>query len=187
MNNDEFLRPDITDQEIYEKSQLKPVDRMGAGFSYEWRLRHQNRLRTQNPRSFDHQIQFFKQCEEDASPHRFWSVDFEGTRVGLVGLTNLNWSAGTAEISVMEVSTRFKKIVVAAGLRQAFDVMRLEYVFGEVYECADWEWWRQTFGSAWESDDACVYVPARKFYGGDLWGAYLFWWSKRSWWEWVEF
>jgi len=64
-------------------------------------------------------------------------------------------------------------------LVEAFERMRLATVFGECYACNPAEgFWRRQI--ALYSGDG-VTVPRRKFWDGQLWDSWLFWFTVESW------
>ena len=125
------------------------------------------------------------------SLHRYWSFiaagnrESHGTTIGtnslaaFGGLTDISWENGHAEISlIVDPRAAGKGIgseAVKLILREAFNRLRLATVFGEVYHCnpAKGFWEKQI--QTWKGGS--VIVPRRKFWGGELWDATLFWFT----------
>lgn len=129
-------------------------------------------------KSPEEQAAFFRRVTEDACS-RYWSFTVDNASVGYGGLLDINWEAGYAEISLM-CALDIRAQIVAAIMDEAFGTLGLNHVYGEVYECADWEWWRSWFGhSLWENQSR--FVPGRKFWMGRLWGAHIFWMDRERW------
>ncbi len=137
-------------------------------------------LRTPYPLSADQQDRFF----EDLAPQdrqRYYAVRQTGqpayTQAAMVGLTNIAWENGTAELSLI-VNPDYRRIgvgraAVALILREAFERLRLAAVVGEVYHCnaAALPFWRQCVA---EHHGSMVVLPCRKFWNGQHYDADVF-------------
>ena len=113
-----------------------------------WRLNDDVRggLRTPYPLTQEMQADFYRRVVCDrASAHRYWGVArgddtvdaLSSPLVAMVGLTNISWESGDAEISLV-VSPEFRRggrgtASVALALAEGFGNMRLVAIWGECY------------------------------------------------------
>lgn len=150
-----------------------------------WRLDDDVRLglRTARMRSGPEQQAFFEALSRSDSPHRYWSVydgypsaQEGGTFRAFVGLTDINWEAGYAEISLLtDGSGGVGGEAVRLVLAEAFGRLRLRYVFGECYEHNPaWGFWKRMLS---DHQGGSVRVPGRKWWNGALHGAHIFWFA----------
>jgi RimJ/RimL family protein N-acetyltransferase len=142
-------------------------------------------LRTQFMLTAEMQADFYRTvvCNRQ-SPHRYWAVLEEeprmppvrGTFRGMVGLTNISFENGSAEISLIMDPTQkgggIGRRVVTLILTEAFRHMRLLTVVGECYRnnpaLGFWQKMVEEFrGTA-------LQLPARKYWDGKLWDALYF-------------
>lgn len=135
-------------------------------------------LRTTHLRTQFEQRRFYElTVSNPSSGHRYWSVYAGEELVAFTGLTNLDWEAGHAEISLLVGPNALSGTggtVVGLVLREAFERMRLLHVFGECYaHNPAWGFWLKML---WRHNESgYVSVPGRKWWDGGLNGAYLFW------------
>lgn len=122
------------------------------------------------------------------SPHRYWAVrerSDAGGLVAVVGLTDIAWENGTAEISLITDPDRTGVGIGTAAVRlvltEAFDRMRLLAVHGECYEHNPaWAFWRRLLG---DETRLWPYVPYRKYWDGESHGAWFFWFTPDGRWR----
>lgn len=140
----------------------------------EWRNREDIRptLRTPYMLVGSEQVEFYGRLAAQPHKHRFWSVyDTELPKrpmVAFVGLTNIEWENGHAEISYLSPDGPEEE-VLALVLREAFERMRLATVFGECYTINPWfDFWKN---AARRSE----VIPRRKFWDGGFCDSLFFW------------
>lgn len=153
----------------------------------EWRNAHPAGLRTPYLLTERMQRTFYERVISDrAAPHRYWAVRQGGELVAMVGLTDIAWENGHAEISLVVQPHAQQRGVgkesVRLVLQQAFDHMRLLTVFGECYAnnatgLAFWQRMLHAYGAA----DAFVELPRRKYRDGKLHGSVVFWFAAETW------
>ncbi|HYM24450.1 MAG TPA: GNAT family protein, partial [Vicinamibacterales bacterium] len=103
--------------------------------------------------------------------------------VACVGLTDIQWENGLAEISLIVDPERAKcghgAAAVKLVLAEAFDRLRLETVFGEVYSCNPatdfWIKVTEPYGAV------AVRLPRRKFWNGQLFDSLYFSIAREDW------
>ena len=147
-------------------------------------------LRTPYMQTVEQQGEFYRRIGwEWLASHRYWAVrvpelagaEWEPTFLAMVGLTNIIWENGSAEISLLVDPKRqgegSGKITLRLVLTEAFDRMRLQTVFGEVYHCNPGKLF---WPNLW---DGHVEVPRRKLWSGELHGAFLFWFLPSGKWR----
>lgn len=142
-------------------------------------------LRTPYVLTEEQQADFYRDvvCDRNAR-HRYWAVrDDEDRMVAMAGLTDIAWENGHAEISLLVGPEHRGEGVggasVALVLREAFERMRLLTVFGEVYAhnpaTLFWAEMMDAYGGGG------VTVPRRKWWGGKLHDAVVFWFTAGDW------
>lgn len=105
--------------------------------------------------------------------------------IGMVGLTNIEWENGTAEISLI-INPEYRrqgkgKEAVKLLLDEAFKQLRLYSVYGEVYKCGNVDFWKhiiQEYGPTWVEHYTWVQLADRKYYNGKHWDS--IWFSFRG-------
>lgn len=111
------------------------------------------------------------------SVHRYFAVRQGSALIGMGGLTNIAWEAGSAEISlILSPNSRgagFGRQSALLLLREAFHVLRLVHVYGEVYHSnkgavAFWS----KLAAEWKARTAVL--PARTFWNGQHWDSLYF-------------
>lgn len=142
-----------------------------------WRNRHPEALRTPFPLTAEMQAAWYREVVCDRSARaRFWAVDGGGTLVGMIGLVDIQWENGLAEISLMiDPALRRRghgKAALDLVLEEAFDRMGLLTVWGECYEC-------NPAIAFWQRECArrgaiIARLPRRKRWAGRLWDALHF-------------
>lgn len=128
------------------KLSLEPLTEYGAELARQWRNAALETLRTPFPLTAEQQKAFYQSLQDRNSPHRYWQMGGDYI-IGVVGLTNIDYINGHAEISLIispnERGKGIGKEAVRLVLDQAFNHMRLMTVYGEVYKCnpgvAFWE------------------------------------------------
>ena len=140
-------------------------------------------LRTPFMLTEEQMAEFYREVVCDRrSPHRYWGiheghpVDGAGSLVAMVGLTNIEWENGLAEISLIVHPMRrdhgLGATVVDLALEEAFHRLGLKTVWGECYKnnpaVAFWERITARYGGV------AITIPRRKFWDGQLWDALHF-------------
>ena len=148
-----------------------------------WRNAQLETLRTSYPLTKEQQAAFYRDvvCNRQ-SPHQYYAFldrELDGEMVAMVGLTNIDWVNGHAELSLLVPPTTARVVWVYDAaldllLHWAFDQLRLVTVFGECYHCnPQLKWWKlQGHGS--------VELPNRKLSGGKHYSSTLFWFTNRG-------
>lgn len=142
-----------------------------------WRNEVLETLRTPFPLTEEQQVGFYNKtiCSKN-SPHRYWSIIDSGQLVGFGGITNIEWPNRIGEISLI-IAPEFRKQhlgddAVFYLLYEAFYVLNLKTVFGEVYMCnSAVDFWKKStgqYGATW-----CV-LPNRKYANGKFWNSLYF-------------
>lgn len=139
-----------------------------------WRNLDRSHLRTPFPIPALMQQEFYRNVANDRhSPHRYYAVRKApqangGELLGMVGLTNLSWENGTAEISLIVRPDMKRRGVGTETVRlvlvEAFLRYGLRNVFGEVYFGNDAvEFWEKLVE---RYDGYRTWLPCRKFWNG---------------------
>lgn len=111
------------------------------------------------------------------SAHRYFAIRLNGALIGMGGLTNIAWEAGSAEISlILAPSHRGEGLgrqSVVLLLEEAFCVLRLVHVYGEVYQSNPGAlgFWSR-LARDWDAKTATL--PARSFWAGQHWDSLYF-------------
>lgn len=126
---------------------------------------------------------FYRDIVSDrGAPHRYFSMRDrvtgpEGHLLAFGGLTDIQWENGCAEISLLTNpyarGQGVGRAAVDALLHEAFRSMRLQTVFGEVYQFNPAVGFWMAMLKTYKGD--YVQVPRRKFFDGRLHGSMLFW------------
>ena len=100
--------------------------------------------------------------------------------IGMGGITNIEWENGCAEISLI-INPEYRrqgkgKEAVDLLLIQAFSMMRLLSVYGEVYECGNIKFWRKQLELHTHYQTKLV---NRKYYDGKMYDS--LWFSFDNW------
>lgn len=152
----------------------------------EWRNAEPQFLRTPYMITEKMQDDFFDNVINDRdSKHRYFAIiedvketiqtsdtHFEermNTFIGMGGLTNIEWENGTAEISLI-INPDYRRQgkgakAVDLMLIQAFNIMRLLSVYGEVYRCGNVAFW-ESIVKEYEPDSYRTDLPNRKYFNG---------------------
>lgn len=166
------------------KLSLEPVTRDGCELARRWRNEVLGTLRTPFPLTAEQQEAFYQSLQDRNCLHRYWEVGKEFRvnerplydMVGLVGLTNIDWYNGCAEISlIISPNHRGKGIgkeAVRLVLEQAFMYMRMHQVYGEVYfSNPGIDFWRKVVK---EYGGYSTTLPDRKWWDGKWWDSLYF-------------
>jgi len=148
-----------------------------------WRNSCLYALRTPFLLTEEMQEDFYKQviCNRN-SKARYWGVyetlkvNKYATFVGMVGLENIEWENGLAEISIIVnpncKNKGYGKQAVDMLLDKGFNQMRLENIYGECYTCNPAiEFWKKIIK---EYTADTVNLPNRKYYDGKYWDSLYF-------------
>lgn len=150
-----------------------------------WRNQDIGAFRTPFLLTEEMQAEFYRTvvCNRQ-SPHRYWAVREGDVLAGCVGLTNIAWENGTAELSLIVDPARTRQGIgqasVALALREGFLAMRLEAVHAEVYQSnvgATQFWLRM----AERFHARSVALPARKFWNGQMHDAVFVAFERKRW------
>ena len=159
------------------KLRLDVLNREDCQTVREWRNTHLEGLRTPFPLTEEQQDVFYDEIVCDRSlPLRYWAVRDCDKLVGMVGLTDIDFYARSAEVSLItDPDSRMRGYGSGAFdllLHQAFDMVGLETVFGECYECNPavgfWRRMAEKYGAY------VTTLPRRKRWAGKLWDSMYF-------------
>jgi RimJ/RimL family protein N-acetyltransferase len=143
-------------------------------------------LRTPYMLTEEQQEDFYQRvvCDRNARA-RYWAVESSwadetqticGTFLGMVGLENIEWENGCAEISIM-LAPEFRgdgkgEQAVKLLLEQGFNHMRMEEIYGECYTCNPAIKFWQKITEKYNGKTAIL--PRRKFWQGAKFDAMYF-------------
>jgi RimJ/RimL family protein N-acetyltransferase len=117
----------------------------------------------------DSKHRYFALTENDGNPY------VETGFIGMCGLTNIEWENGTAEISlIINPDYRGKgngKKAVDLMLHEAKFNMRLNGLYGEVYDCGHRRFWEKIVENkgGYKTD-----LVKRKYWNGEMFGSMWF-------------
>jgi len=114
------------------------------------------------------------------SKHRYYAIFDENAAknmcfVGMGGITNIEWENGTAEISLIvkpwSRGIGVGKRAVDLLLHEAKFNMRLNGLYGEVYDCGNRKFWEKIVAeySGYKTD-----LVKRKYWNGEMFGSMWF-------------
>ncbi len=156
--------------------ELKAPTRQDVERVRRWRNTALETLRTPYLLTEEMQANFYESLNNRNSPHRYWSI-YDGIElIGFIGLTNIEWENGLAEISlILDCKRRGKGYgsrAVAMILDTGFGNMGLKTIYGECYECNPAvEFWKKVTEN---HGGYCVMIPRRKLWQGQLFDALHF-------------
>ena len=137
-----------------------------------WRNNNLVALRTPFALTYEQQEDFYKEviCNR-LSKNRFWAVRDNkkpGNFIAMVGLENIEWENGIAEISIIVnpelQGNGFGSQIINLLFEAGFNGMRLNNIYGECYECNPaYEFWRKLCR---RYKMHTTFLPYRKFYNG---------------------
>lgn len=114
-------------------------------------------------------------CNRD-SKHRYFSI-IEGDYflIGMGGITNIEWENRTAEISLI-INPEYRgkgygRKAVDLLIKQGFGEMGLYSIYGEVYDCGNYQFWRKLVE---EKIGYYTNLKHRKMHQGFLYGSTWF-------------
>lgn len=149
-----------------------------------WRNQVPNTLRTPFRLTRAMQADFYQSVVSNRhSRHRYYGlyvVDRDGggdSCVGMGGLTDVAWEAGTAEISlILAPGARGRgwgRYAVYLLLKEGFHALRLAHIYGEVNGSnqAGWAFWKH-LADDWGA--TTTVLPARTFWDGRHWDSLYF-------------
>jgi len=109
------------------------------------------------------------------SKHRYFAIMDGYNFTGMCGLTNIEWENGTAEISLIidpgERGNGYGKKAVELMRHEAIFNMRLNGLYGEVYDCGHRRFWEkivENYGG-YKTD-----LVKRKYWNGEMHGSMWF-------------
>jgi GNAT superfamily N-acetyltransferase len=110
----------------------------------------------------------------DSKP-RYYALIHDKDFIGMGGLTNIEWENGTAEISLI-ISPEYRgrgwgKKAVDLLRHEAILNMRLNGLYGEVYDCGNRKFWEKivSFHGGYKTD-----LVKRKYWEGVMFGSMWF-------------
>lgn len=136
-----------------------------------WRNQYNNVYRTSYKLTKEMQQDFYKNviCNRDSN-NRYFSVNDSITKdfCGVIGLTNIEWENGLAEIAISIDPGMTKKGIghnsVKLILKKAFSELRLNSVYGECYMCnKSIGFWENMIG---KFNGYKTRLPCRKYHEG---------------------
>ena len=146
-----------------------------------WRNNCLETLRTPYPLTKEMQEQFYREviCTRN-SKHRYWSIseteDGIEYMIGFGGLTNIEWENRLAEISLI-INPEFRRQgkgeqAVELLLREGFNNMNLENIYGECYETNSMQgFWKKVCD---KYSGKAVILPQRKYWNGKYYDSLYF-------------
>lgn len=150
-----------------------------------WRNGCMESLRTPYMLTQEQQERFYEDvvCNRNARA-RYWAVGTEGQSngmpfyhfCGMIGLENIEWETGRAEISIMidpELRGKgFGENALRLLLEQGFLYMGLDSIWGECYTCNPAiRFWQKLEDSY--IDEATI-IPRTKYWKGEMYDSYHF-------------
>jgi len=118
---------------------------------------------------------YYKEIANRESHTRYWGLWSHYKFIGYGGIENIEWENGRGEISLLISpdcrGLGFGRKAVELFLDQAFNYLRLESVWGEVYHCGHVDFWKKIC-TAHKAE--IVDLPMVKYYNGVLYGAMRF-------------
>lgn len=148
---------------------LKHPKQSDVQFVANWRNSVPESLRTHGETTYRQQDAFYEEviCNPN-SKHKYYGAYVDKKIVGLVGLTDINFVNGNAELSLIidpkQHGNGYGKMCVQKILDYGFNTLRLKYIYGECYYC------NQNIGF-WQKmcekyNAITVDLPYRKFWNG---------------------
>lgn len=137
-----------------------------------WRHQARETLRTPYLLTEEMQMKWYQDviCNRHSTTRYFGICD--GHLIGYGGVENICFESGTAEMSLLiapqERGKGYGREAVRMILREAFDNMRLESVYGECYKCACPDFWLKM------RPTHHVWIPMRKYWDGKMWPSLYF-------------
>ena len=124
----------------------------------------------------ENQKEWYKEVTKRDSDSRIWEFIGETARIAVGGLTGIHPVNRTAEIALV-VNPKFRRkgngmVIVNIILSQAFKRLNINTVFGEVYYCANVDFWLKT------KPHYTTTLPNRKYWDGVYHDSMYFSWSK---------
>jgi len=109
---------------------------------------------------------------------RYFGLEFEGQLVGYGGIEHIQWENGSGEISLLifhDFKRRgFGQSALDQFIRYAFDDLRLDCVYAEVYASnPNLGFWDKQGGNRY-------YLPHRKRANAAYWGAFFYYWFREG-------
>jgi len=166
---------------------LAPVTRPECRLVRKWRNEELQFLRTPHFLTEKMQDDFYDRfIDSRDSPHRYFSIVEEAQiyvdepislLIGMGGLTNIDWVNGTAEISlIIGPKHRGKgkgQEAVDLLLAEGFNNLRLDVIYGEVYNCGNRGFWEKVI-KRYGEEESTAELTGRKYWNGKHWGSMWF-------------
>ena len=140
-----------------------------------WRNDRPDAMRTPYPLSQADQQAWY--LDHDG---RFFSIVEDDLLAGYGGIQHVQWESRIGELSLLmdPAVDHHRAEALDLILTYAFDTMRLDTVFAEVYECnRDLSWWQHV---ACGPECTTARLPNRKWYQGRYWGSLYISFDRRS-------
>ena len=151
----------------------------------EWRNKNLHALRTPFSLTKEQQEKFYDDivCNRNARARYFGVKKGSDILIGMTGLENIEWENGLAEISIVidpsERGKTYGEEAVYLLLKQGFENMRLNNIYGECYACNPAiEFWKKIIKKYGMFE---TYLPYRKFVDGKYYDSIYFSMSKSDW------
>ena len=139
---------------------------------------NRNALRTYSVGTKGSQTRFYEDIVVPRDKHLYWSiksVEEKPLFLGFGGLTNVSYVNGIAEISLLIMPQMQHKGLgfqaVGLLLKEAFENLRLQTVFGECYACGPKAFWVKV---AHYYKAYTTHLPSRKFWEGSYHPSFYF-------------
>lgn len=105
-----------------------------------WRNRDIKGYRTPFKLTQEQQEEFYMNVVSDRRANaRYWAIRNVDILIGMIGLDNIQWENGCAEISIVldpgERGKNFGMTAIDMLLKEGFENLRLKTIYGECYEC----------------------------------------------------
>lgn len=129
-----------------------------------WRNERPDALRTPYPLSEAEQQAWYMNHDG-----RFFSIVGDGFLAGYGGVQHIQWESRIGELSLLMDPgvAHMRAEALDLILTYAFETMRLDTVYAEVYECNhDLVWWQYVAGGP---ECTTARLPNRKWYQGKYW------------------
>ena len=165
-----------------EVVKLEPLTPESAELARQWRNEDISPYRTPFLLTSENQQEWYKEVTERCSPHRYYTIGDKSLRDsnywinGVGGITNIQWENRICEISLV-INPKNRRMGIGSEAVQlikyeAFNSLNLHTLFGEVYGCANMDFWKSC------KPDYMTTLPNRKYWNGKYHDSMYFSWSK---------
>jgi RimJ/RimL family protein N-acetyltransferase len=156
--------------------ELKVLKRSDMPLILEERNNVLETLRTPFPLTLEQQFEYYDKviCDRNGTTRYFGIYDNEDF-IGYGGLEHISQYNRDAEISVLIFSKYRQKGYGAKAvdliLDYGFSFLNLNFIYGEVYACANQGFWKKIIDK-YKADNTVL--PVRKYYNGRYWDSLYF-------------